>query len=110
MLTEKGDVVVDPFAGSCVTGEVCQRLGRKWICIDVVEEYLRGAKARFLKPVQQFAFEPPAAGRKDDESNYYRIPHPGLLWKGAEGDELPVDGGRRRPQSRTEHDPDRIAE
>ena len=26
MLTDPGDIVVDPFGGSCVTGEVCQRL------------------------------------------------------------------------------------
>ena len=51
MLTEKGDLVVDPFAGSCVTGEVCQRLRRKWICVDLVEEYLQGAKARFIRPI-----------------------------------------------------------
>lgn len=28
MLTDRGDLVLDPFAGSCVTGEVAERLAR----------------------------------------------------------------------------------
>ncbi len=47
MVTDPGDVVLDPFAGSCVTGEVAERLGRKWVCAETVESYLRGAKGRF---------------------------------------------------------------
>ena len=31
-LTDPGDLVVDPFGGSCVTGEVCESLKRKWVC------------------------------------------------------------------------------
>jgi len=46
-LTDEEDLVVDPFAGSNVTGEVAQRLGRKWIAIDLVEEYLEASKFRF---------------------------------------------------------------
>ncbi len=51
-LTEPGDIVLDPFAGSNVTGEVCERLGRKWVAIELVEEYLEGSKFRF----DEFAF------------------------------------------------------
>ena len=47
MLTDAGDVVIDPFAGSCVTGAVCERLERNWICYDLVEEYLLGGIGRF---------------------------------------------------------------
>jgi site-specific DNA-methyltransferase (cytosine-N4-specific) len=47
MLTDPGDLVVDPFAGSNVTGEVCEKLGRRWIAIDTVEQYLEGSKFRF---------------------------------------------------------------
>ena len=32
-----GDVVLDPFGGSCITGEVAERLGRKWVCAELVE-------------------------------------------------------------------------
>ena len=46
-LTTPGDLVLDPFAGSNVTGEVCEKLGRRWVAVDVVEEYLVGSKFRF---------------------------------------------------------------
>jgi len=47
MLTDEGDVVLDPFAGSCVTGEVCDRLDRRWLCCELDAEFLKGAMARF---------------------------------------------------------------
>jgi site-specific DNA-methyltransferase (cytosine-N4-specific) len=47
MLTNEGDSVVDIFGGSCGTGEVCERLKRKWLCIDLEEDYLRGVLGRF---------------------------------------------------------------
>jgi DNA modification methylase len=94
MLTDSGDLVVDPFAGSCVTGEVCERLGRRWICVEVREEYLKGALARFARPV---GMAPDTAEmREGDESDYYRLPRPGLLWNGSDGTSLPADGGRKR--------------
>jgi site-specific DNA-methyltransferase (cytosine-N4-specific) len=46
-LTEEGDVVMDPFLGSAVTGEVCEKLGRNWLGFEVVPEYLEGAMFRF---------------------------------------------------------------
>jgi len=46
-LTNENDSVLDPFGGSCVVGEACENLNRKWICIEIVEEYLKGAKFRF---------------------------------------------------------------
>ena len=50
MLTDPGDTVFDPFAGSCVTGEVCERLDRQWICCELEQEYVEGAKGRFKEP------------------------------------------------------------
>jgi site-specific DNA-methyltransferase (cytosine-N4-specific) len=47
LLTEEGDVVLDPFAGSNTTGAVAERLGRRWIAVESVETYLRGSKFRF---------------------------------------------------------------
>jgi site-specific DNA-methyltransferase (cytosine-N4-specific) len=47
MLTRKGDVVYDPFGGSLKTGEVAERLKRKWICSELNLEYLLGARNRF---------------------------------------------------------------
>ncbi len=46
-LTDEDNLVVDPFAGSNVTGEVCERLRRKWISFELVEEYLEGSEFRF---------------------------------------------------------------
>jgi len=41
-----GDMVLDPFAGSGTTGEACQRLGRSFILVEVVERYIRIIEAR----------------------------------------------------------------
>jgi site-specific DNA-methyltransferase (cytosine-N4-specific) len=46
-LTDRGDIVFDPFAGSNVTGESAESLQRRWIAFELVEEYLRGSKFRF---------------------------------------------------------------
>jgi len=46
-LTDAGDLVVDPFAGSNTTGMVCERLERRWIAIDCVSDYLEASKLRF---------------------------------------------------------------
>jgi DNA modification methylase len=92
MLTESGDRVLDPFGGSCVTGEVCERLSRNWTCVDLVGEYLEGAKGRFLTPPTQRSPK-----NQRDERNYYRIPRPDVLWGGAAMAPLPLDGGAKRP-------------
>ncbi len=92
MLTDAGDKVFDPFAGSCVTGEVAERLGRKWVCSELVEEYLNGALGRFKSRAD---VKPQPVPKIAD--GYYRIAHPGLLWNG-EGEPLPSDGGKKRPK------------
>ncbi len=96
MLTDPGDLVVDPFGGSCVTGEVCERLGRQWICSDLVEDYLKGALGRFRRlPKASKRME--EARPEDEESSYYKIPRPGLMWNGTREGPLLGDGGRKRP-------------
>lgn len=92
MLTDEGDMVLDPFGGSCVTGEVCERLGRRWVCVEIVEEYLDGAKGRFVRP-------PTPRTPKDPDlaDNYYRVPRPDILWDGLPTEPLAADGGRKRP-------------
>jgi DNA modification methylase len=77
MLTDPGDFVVDPFAGSCVTGEVSERLSRKWLCIEKVEEYLTGALGRFD---QKNDSAEKNQQKSRDKNPYYKIPRPGLLW------------------------------
>ena len=46
-LTNEGETVIDPFAGSNVTGEECEKLNRKWIGIEQNSEYIPGSKFRF---------------------------------------------------------------
>lgn len=47
MLTDPDDLVLDPFAGSCVTGAVAERMGRRWMCCEIEGDYVEGAKGRF---------------------------------------------------------------
>jgi site-specific DNA-methyltransferase (cytosine-N4-specific) len=47
LCTDPNDVILDPFAGSNVTGEAAERLGRRWIAIELTREYLEGSKFRF---------------------------------------------------------------
>ena len=47
LLTDPGDRVLDPFAGSCVTGAAAEQLGRCWTCCEQNESYLKGAMSRF---------------------------------------------------------------
>jgi site-specific DNA-methyltransferase (cytosine-N4-specific) len=46
-LTEPGDLILDPFAGSNTTGYVTELLERRWIAIEMMEEYGQQAKLRF---------------------------------------------------------------
>jgi DNA modification methylase len=46
-LTEEGDIVMDPFAGSNTTGAVAESLNRRWLATETVEDYLAASKFRF---------------------------------------------------------------
>ncbi len=47
-LTNQGDLVLDPFAGSNVTGTVAESLGRHWVACEEFEDYVKGSMARFF--------------------------------------------------------------
>jgi DNA modification methylase len=47
-LTRKGDLVLDPFSGSNMTGYVAEKLGRRWLAFDRERAYVRGSAGRFL--------------------------------------------------------------
>jgi DNA modification methylase len=53
LCTEPGDLVLDPFAGSNVTGKVAEDLQRRWIAIELEETYLRGSQFRFTANLLQ---------------------------------------------------------
>lgn len=85
MLTDPEDMVFDPFAGSCVTGEVAQRLGRRWICCELDEQFLKGGIGRFQRrgPVVRSA-------------KPYSV-HPPCSLPVYDAKPLPEDGGASRP-------------
>ena len=88
-LTDPSDLVVDPFAGSCVTGAVAENLKRKWICCELSEEYLLGARSRFLPTVQQLPRQ---------RNVPYQIAPPCSRAISDEHTPLAQDGGRQRPK------------
>jgi site-specific DNA-methyltransferase (cytosine-N4-specific) len=47
MLTDPGDLVLDPFGGSNTTGFAAEKLRRKWIAIEANTSYVFGSRARF---------------------------------------------------------------
>lgn len=56
LCTEPDDLVLDPFAGSNITGEAAERLERRWVAIELAREYLEGSKFRFEDSIQQKLF------------------------------------------------------
>ena len=47
LLTDADDLVLDPFAGSNTTGAVAERLHRRWIAVENVQDYLEASRHRF---------------------------------------------------------------
>jgi site-specific DNA-methyltransferase (cytosine-N4-specific) len=47
MLTDPGDLILDPFAGSNTSGFSAERLKRRWLSIEMSESYAEGSKAFF---------------------------------------------------------------
>ncbi|RJQ46442.1 MAG: site-specific DNA-methyltransferase [Gammaproteobacteria bacterium] len=87
MLTDERDLVVDPFGGSCVTGEVAESLNRKWVCCELDEDYLKGAMARFVGVKPRLP--------KADNAPYQIFP-PCSLNGAADNSPLTEDGGFQR--------------
>jgi DNA modification methylase len=54
-LTQPGQVVLDPFAGSNVTGQVAETLGRKWASIEINADYVAGSRLRFVDGEEKVA-------------------------------------------------------
>ena len=90
MLTDPGDVVVDPFGGSCVTGMVAESLKRRWVCVELSESYLKGAVGRFQGEYVTTSTERPVQ---------YTINPPCSLPVDEAITPLPNDGGQSRPKT-----------
>lgn len=48
-LTDKRDLIFDPFAGSNTSGAAAELLGRSWVALEAHREYIEGSKARFQR-------------------------------------------------------------
>jgi len=48
-LTDKGNLVLDPFGGSNTTGAVAEAMRRKWIAVEADPKYVEGSVGRFEK-------------------------------------------------------------
>jgi site-specific DNA-methyltransferase (cytosine-N4-specific) len=49
-LTDEGDLVLDPFAGSNTTGAAAELLRRRWLSIEVQQDYAESSRGRFRQP------------------------------------------------------------
>lgn len=52
-LTNLGDLVLDPFAGSNTTGFVAEELNRKWIGVEIRSDYAEESRLRFEYPQEK---------------------------------------------------------
>jgi DNA modification methylase len=64
-LTDEGDLVLDPFAGSCTAGEAAERLRRKWMGFEMHPAYLDGAQLRFERGNLEISEQATAIARKN---------------------------------------------
>ena len=51
-LTDEGDLVMDPFGGSNTTGYTAEKLGRRWISIEAMQDYAEQSKIRLREIVK----------------------------------------------------------
>jgi DNA modification methylase len=49
-LTDSGDLVLDPFAGSNTTGYAAEKLGRRWLAIEANKDYAAQSEIRLSDP------------------------------------------------------------
>ncbi len=60
-LTEPGQLVLDPFAGSNMTGHVAERLERRWMSVEINSDYVAGSSLRFEDTILTTALSDSAA-------------------------------------------------
>ncbi|OUM89020.1 DNA-methyltransferase [Parageobacillus thermoglucosidasius] len=100
-LTDPGDLVLDPFAGSCVTGKVAEQLNRRWVCVELNAGYLQGAVSRFTDDDDNAA-QHATKNKNSEKSKSKHVKYE--IWAPCSlpiNDDIPLieDGGRHRQQS-----------
>ena len=84
LLSDKKDMILDPFAGSCATGEAAEKMERHWICVELDKNYVNGGQMRF--PIKTVERKVPS----------YKLFHPGVLWNKKNENPSLLDGGQKR--------------
>lgn len=67
LFTTEGDVVLDPFIGSGTTAVAAKQLMRKYVGIDISEEYCRLAKERIAQVQPRLLDEPASYTARSEE-------------------------------------------
>lgn len=102
MLTNPGDLVYDPFGGSCVTGEASESLERRWICSELDSIYTEGARGRFTEAAETLF--PKSVGSK--RAKPYNIAPPNSWLSGEQDSVLIQHGGEERATLKSREDAD----
>ncbi|RWQ62380.1 DNA methyltransferase [Mesorhizobium sp.] len=97
--TNPGDVVLDPFCGCGTAIEAAQRLGRKWIGIDVTVLAIDVVERRLRKMKVQNKIHYEVEGIPRDVDGAHRLfeedPHDFQLWALTMVDGQPREGGKK---------------
>jgi modification methylase len=96
-----GDVILDPFFGTGVTGAVAKKLGRRFIGIERETEYMEGAKARIaaVTPMAPQDLETMGSKKAEPKVPFGQILELGLL---RPGDVLYCPKGERTARVRAD--------
>ena len=57
MFSKDDNLILDPFLGSGTTAVACEKMGRRWIGIEISEEYCKIAKERIEQERKQLKLE-----------------------------------------------------
>jgi len=81
-LTDPGDLVLDPFAGSNTTGFAAEMLGRRWLAFEIREDYLAGSRYRFEEATRAVGYRQRSRAvlRVDPASASAALPRPVARW------------------------------
>jgi site-specific DNA-methyltransferase (adenine-specific) len=63
--TQPGDLILDPFAGSCTVAVACARTGRRSISIEIEERYFRIGIERMEREAARFPLLTPRSVQKE---------------------------------------------
>jgi len=73
-LTEEGDMIIDPFAGSNTTGATAEAQKRRWISGDLVLEYIAASIFRFATDRNDILIEQVFKSLMSGTNGSYEIP------------------------------------